>query len=126
MKANMAQQQDMDLSCELACDEVFTSSPPVSFYQLLEEETVPSEVSTVKHHGAVDDSYVLPGNLRSQLVQDYSNPQMSMTHSVPITVPNQHDISSDTCCQVVLWSHQIAVFQNIYLDFQKLSVFFPT
>lgn len=96
MKANMAQQQDLDLSCELACDEVFTSSPPVSFYQLLEEEIVPSEVSTVKHQGAVDDSYVLPGNLRSQLAQDYSNPQLGIKHSVPITVPNQRDISGDT------------------------------
>jgi hypothetical protein len=92
MKANMAQQQDLDLSC----DETFMSSPPVSFYQLLEEEIVPSETSTVKHQEAVDESYVLPGNLRSQSVQEYSNPQLGMKHSIPSTVPNQRDVSSDT------------------------------
>jgi hypothetical protein len=79
MKANMAQQQDLDLSC----DETFTSSPPVSFYQLLEEE-----ISTAKHQGAVDESYVLPGNLQSQSVQEYGNPQLG----IPPTV----DVSSDT------------------------------
>jgi serine/threonine protein kinase len=96
MKTNMAQQQDMDLSCELACDETFMSSPPVSFYQLLKEEIVPSDFSTVKHQGAVDESYVLPGNLRSQSVQEYSSPQLGMKHSIPSIVPNQRDVSSDT------------------------------
>jgi insulin receptor len=96
MRANLAQQQDLDLSCELAHDDMFMNSAPISFYQLLEGDSVPSHVNTVKHQGAVDESYVLPGNLRNRSVEEYRNPQPGLKHSIATTVPNRHDISSDT------------------------------
>jgi hypothetical protein len=97
IKTNMAQQQDLDLSCELSFDHTFVSSPPVSFYQLLEEETVPLEGNIVQHQGAADESYVFSGNLQGQSVRDPSNLQLGMKHPTSVTVPpNQHDISSDS------------------------------
>jgi len=96
IKATMAQQQDLDLSCEVASDEIFMSSPPVSFYQLLEGETVPLEGNTVQVQGAADESYVLPGNLQGQSARDSSNSQVGMKHPISLTVPNRRDISRDS------------------------------
>lgn len=97
IKANMAQQQDLDLSCEFTFNERFVSSPPVSFYQLLDEETVPLEGNTVQHQGAADESYVFPGNLQGQSVRDINNVQLGMKQPASVPVPpDQHDISSDS------------------------------
>lgn len=94
IKTNMAQQQDLDLSCELQFEQTFVSSPPVSFYQLLEEETIPSEENVVQHQRAADESYVFPGNHQGQSVRDPSNLQLGMKHPSSVTVPpNRHEIS---------------------------------
>lgn len=97
IKANMAQQQDMDLPCDLDLNETFTSSPLVSFYQLLEEETVPLQRNTITSQGAAEKSYVPSGDLQDQLAQNASNTQLDMEHPVSVTVPNQHKILSDSC-----------------------------
>ncbi|KAJ4429989.1 hypothetical protein ANN_22193 [Periplaneta americana] len=98
MKANMAQ-QDLDMSCEADIDEMFLSSPPVSFYQLIEDgcahqaRTGASSAKTA-HTTNSDNSYVLPGNLRDQSSHDSSNPLVNMKHSS--SVPNRRDISDDS------------------------------
>jgi len=96
IKTNMAQQQDIDLSCDLELNETFTSSPLVSFYQLLEEETVPLQINTIKSKEAADESYVPSGNLQGHMAQNASNTQLDLEHPFSVTVPNQHDILSDS------------------------------
>jgi hypothetical protein len=97
IKTNMARQQGLDFSCELAFGQTFVSSPPVSFYQLLKEETVPLEGNVVQHQGAAEESYVFPGNLQVRSVQDPTDLQLGLKHPTSVTVPpNQHDIVSDS------------------------------
>jgi serine/threonine protein kinase len=96
IRANMAQQQDTDLSCDMELNETFTSSPLVSFYQLLEDESVPLERNTVKSQGAADESYVPSSNLQGQMAQNDSNTQLGMKYPISVTVPNQHGILSDS------------------------------
>lgn len=95
-KANMAQQQDIDLSCDLELNETFTSSPLVSFYQLLEEETVPLQINTIKSKEATDEIYVPSGNLQGQVAQNASNTQLDLEHPFSVRVPIQHILTDSS------------------------------